>query len=401
MGRHIRKNIYCCLIVEEETNLWYRQLTNTLRQMDYEVFVPPKIGLRESWHLMGRQCWGKQHQSQLTERILNDVKTKQKKYGIDLFFCYLYPFQFKPDLFTELDKLGIPSLYFFCDNLTEKDVAAKYAPYATLNWVPEIDAVKQFQVSKSKYIYLPMAANPSENYPVDTEKISDLAFLGTSTPYRRDLLGKVLTAGLDLKIYGSGWRPGAGSYHALEQEKKTNDMFKVPRMAKWYSFMKFKRQGLSVFLKHGLSPKVRTKKYNSLGLEFEAALGEVVNKKPLSYDDYNRVFSFSAITTIINDSFDRYLKDSIIKYTKLKNFEAAIAGACLLTERTSDISELFEEGKEIMIFSTHEELIDKAKFLLKNESIRRRMRKAIYKRALSEHTWQHRFKKAFSEMKLI
>ena len=101
------------MIVEEETNLWHCQLTKTLRQMGCEVFVPPRIGLRESWGLMGRQCWGKGHRAQLTESILNDVKIKQKKNGIDVFLCYLYPFQFNPDLFTELTGMGDTESLFF------------------------------------------------------------------------------------------------------------------------------------------------------------------------------------------------------------------------------------------------------------------------------------------------
>ena len=208
-------------------------------------------------------------------------------------------------------------------------MASKYAPYATLNWVPEINAIGQFQASKSRYIYLPMAANPGENYPVNIEKTSaDLAFSGTPTPYRRHLLGKVLKTGMDLKIYGSGWRADAGSYHSLEKDKETNKIFQIPRMAKLYSYMKFKKQGLSDLLKFGLTPKIAEKEYKLLGLEYEGALQEVANRQALNYGDYNKVFSSSAVTIIINDSFDRYSKDSLIRYTKLKNFEAAMAGVC-------------------------------------------------------------------------
>ena len=72
----------------------------------------------------------------------------------------------------------------------------------------------------------------------------------------------------------------------------------------------------------------------------------------------------------------------------------------LLTETTPEMSDLFEEGKELMTFSSPEELIDKAGFLLKNRTVRMEMSNAVRRRALSEHTWEHRFKKVFNEMGL-
>jgi len=134
------------------------------------------------------------------------LRTKIKERKIDLFFCNMFPFQFTPELFKGLTGLGIPSVYFFCDNFAHKEVAEKFAPYATLNWVPEKNALEQFKASKSRFIYLPMAANPEICYPVDAQETVEISFLGTKNPYRRDLLGRVLNAGLNLKVYGRSGR---------------------------------------------------------------------------------------------------------------------------------------------------------------------------------------------------
>jgi len=45
-------------------------------------------------------------------------------------------------------------------------------------------------------------------------------------------------------------------------------------------------------------------------------------------------------------------------------------------------------------------LVEKAKYYLKNENEREKIRAAGLKRALAEHTWQHRFQFVFQKMGL-
>ena len=64
-------NIYVCLIVEEELNLWHRQFTDSLKQMEHQIFTPPaNTGLRKSWLLVQQDYWNNKHQEQLTFKIL-------------------------------------------------------------------------------------------------------------------------------------------------------------------------------------------------------------------------------------------------------------------------------------------------------------------------------------------
>jgi spore maturation protein CgeB len=56
--------------------------------------------------------------------------------------------------------------------------------------------------------------------------------------------------------------------------------------------------------------------------------------------------------------------------TNFRNFEIPAAGGFQLAERSKEVLELFEEDKEIVCFSSPEELYDKYKFYLKNETTR-------------------------------
>ena len=397
-------NIYACLIVEEQLNLWHRQLTETLREMEYQVFIPPaNIGLREYWIIKDMGYWNKKYQEKLTRKILDDVRSRHQHYGVDLFFCYLYPFQFQPNLFQELTQLGIPSLYFFCDNFANPEVASKYAPHCTLNWVPEINAIQQFEISKSNYIYLPMAANPKYNYPLKIQEAYDLSFFGTKNPYRRNILGSILAQGINLRLFGDGWYSSERNYHQLEIEEKQliKQLPKFGTQDKILRFLKYKQSALISFMKYGLKPRKKSGEYLNLGIEYDNLFQDVAYEYPLDFVKANEIYSLSSITIGINDQFNPYLQNSNVIYTKLRDFESTMAGACYLTQKTPDNTNFFEEGKEIMTYQSVEELIDKIKFLQKHDEIRNQLRNNAHQRALLEHTWTHRFKKAFAKLGLI
>ena len=397
-------NIYVCLIVEEELNLWHRQFTDSLKQMEHQIFTPPaNTGLRKSWLLVQQDYWNNKHQEQLTFKILEDVKQRHQDQGIDLFFCYLYPFQFEADLFKELTQLNIPSLYFFCDNFAHPNVALKYAPHCTLNWVPEIDATHQFEKSKSNFIYLPMAANPQYNYPLKVTETYDLTFFGTKNPYRCNILGQLLMENINLTVFGDGWFSSERSYHELEIEKQ-NTIEKLPQFGiqdRILRFLKYKKSGIIDLIKYGLTARKKRKEYSSLGIQYDHLLQNVAHKSPIDFMKANEIYSLSSITIGINDQFNPHLQNSMTIYTKLRDFEATMAGACYLTQKTPDNTNFFEEGKEIMTYTTLEELIDKIKFLQKHDQIRTQLRNNSRKRSLLEHTWSHRFKTAFAKLGLI
>lgn len=389
-----RLRIYCCLDVESEKDLWHHDFVDTLRKMEHEVLAMPRVGFAELWYRASNMLLKKQELERVTEDILDDVKRKHKQKGIDFLFCYLFPWQFTPRLFKELDKLSIPSVYFFCDNLFHNDVSKKYAPYATLNWVPEKNAIRQFQASKSRYIYLPMAANPEINYPVAVKETVDISFLGANKPYRRNLLGQVLKSGLNLKIYGARWYPGQDYYNSIME---IGESLKTGGIA---AYLKFKTNALMRLAKNGIAPALHSRWYARLGEEYEKELQAVACKKTLNRSEVNEIYSLSSVSIGISADFNPLSKERFEFYAKLRDFEATMAGACYLTQATPEGPELFEDGKEVMFYSTADELIDKARFLLKNEPFRKKLKCAARIRALSEHTWAHRFQRIFSELRL-
>ena len=80
---------------------------------------------------------------------------------------------------------------------------------------------------------------------------------------------------------------------------------------------------------------------------------------------------------------------------RLRDFEAPMCGAFYLVEHMRELADFFEEDKEMVFYRDARELVDKARFYLANDAPRERIALAGRRRALAEHTWQHRFRAAF------
>lgn len=74
----------------------------------------------------------------------------------------------------------------------------------------------------------------------------------------------------------------------------------------------------------------------------------------------------------------------------MRMFEATGVGACLLTEKTPNISELFDPDREVVTYSSTEECIEKVRFLSNNPQIRRDIAAAGQIRTLRDHTHEQR-----------
>ena len=86
--------------------------------------------------------------------------------------------------------------------------------------------------------------------------------------------------------------------------------------------------------------------------------------------------------------------------TNLRNFEIAAAMGFQLAERSDEVLRCFDEDTEIVCFSTVEELVDKCTFYLNNESPRRNIAMAGFRRVLrSDYTLSSRLKNIISKVR--
>lgn len=71
-------------------------------------------------------------------------------------------------------------------------------------------------------------------------------------------------------------------------------------------------------------------------------------------------------------------------------FEATGIGTCLLTDAGSNLAELFEPDREVVVYHSTEEAVEKLRWLLDHESERRAIADAGRRRALEQHSFGKR-----------
>jgi len=89
-------------------------------------------------------------------------------------------------------------------------------------------------------------------------------------------------------------------------------------------------------------------------------------------------------------ALNTHIDISPINASNMRLFEATGVGSCLLTDWKANLSELFEPDSEVVTYRDADECIEKAKYLLAHESERRSIAAAGQKRALRDHTFEHR-----------
>jgi spore maturation protein CgeB len=74
----------------------------------------------------------------------------------------------------------------------------------------------------------------------------------------------------------------------------------------------------------------------------------------------------------------------------MRVFELAAVGTPQLSDAKADIARHFTPDREIVLYRSAVELVDRARALLADDALRRRLAAAARERAVREHTWRHR-----------
>ena len=116
---------------------------------------------------------------------------------IHLFVGYFYPEQVEEAAIRELQRMGIPCVNFFCDNVREfLKPPAEYSAFA-LHWVPEFEALPMYRAAGLPHVHAAMPCWISDELRnasrIETEPAT---FIGSPDVLRRNLLGQAL----------AGWR---------------------------------------------------------------------------------------------------------------------------------------------------------------------------------------------------
>ena len=93
------------------------------------------------------------------------------------------------------------------------------------------------------------------------------------------------------------------------------------------------------------------------------------------------------------NSYKIHFNCNISNDINYRTFETTGAGTLLLTNYTKSLEKLFDINNEIVVYRNYQELDEKVKYYLQNESERVKIQNAGFERSKKDHTYFERAKK--------
>lgn len=350
---------------------WADYFRNAFREAGHECMEAPTCDWAEG--LVAPE--GKelaQWQEATWSRTVDFLRQEHSRRPIDFFLGYLFPRQVLPSAVREIRALGIPCVNFFCDNVREfRQIPDSYRDF-DLHWVPEHAALAIYEKAGLRFLHAPMACwvAPAQRQPVEQETLP-VTFIGTRDELRAGLFAEAISLGLEVDLRGPGWE--AVVEPALPAPPRARDPLELARRQ-----LAFARQ-------HGwpaLLRKLKGKPNARIEFDFSRQV-----KPPVTGEAYLRSSREAMVCLGVNRyPSPRHAAGELHTYSRLRDVEAPMTGACYLTEWTEGLDDMYDLGQEIETYRTAEELVAKARALAADPARRKRMRLAAQRRALTDHS---------------
>lgn len=300
-----------------------------------------------------------EHRPRLEAELIKQVEAAHKKEKIDLFFSYFYSAVCRPEVIRYIRSLGICTANWYCNASYQFHLIKELAPAYDYCFVPEKFRIEDYRRVGANPLYVQEAANPTFYYPHNIHRDHAITFVGQCYGDRPAIIRKLLSHGLDVRVYGPGWkRPSTRS------------------PLRWAR----RKLGLA-------APSDRP------------VVPDQIAGRPLSDQELVAMYSRSKISLGFSSCGETHQGERIVQI-RLRDFEAPMSGAFYMVEHFDELAEFFELGREIVTYQGIEDLAEKCKYYLSHPEERETIRHAGRLRALADHTWQKRFSDAFHRMGL-
>jgi spore maturation protein CgeB len=225
--------------------------------------------------------------------------------------------------------------------------------------------LKAYESLGKQVVYVPLGFDEKSHRPLSpgnstaAERFSsDISFLGGWEPRREKLLTAIAGLGGRLKIWGQAWS------HLIDGAWGIRRAYRLRILAG--------EDPYTLRRNEALAPSI---------------CGEEV---------YGSEYAWALSGASIGVGFLRHVCPD--QHTT-RTFEIPACGSMLLADRTDEHAEFFQEGSEAEFFASPEELVDKARFYLGNDSALRRVAKQGYERCFtSGYSYHHRVAEVLAQL---
>jgi len=315
--------------------------------------------------------------TEANEKLSSYINCSTKKF--DLFMTCVDSDTIFKSTVEDIRKMGLPTMLICFDNLHAPYMHKMIASSFDLVWLTSFETRWLFEKWGCENIVVqPYAANPFKFQPVWNKTIPSVCFIGTPYGGRINKINLLTDSDIQCNIYANDIETASSSKFEI---KHYNNLLEDT-----INLLKF-RIGRKVLL--GLL-KNRIFDEKSI-LHFNSSLR--VNSS-VSFEEMQQLYSNHSLSLNITELRNTYVLKRPIHKLHLRTFEIPMCGGVEIASHTEELATYFEDGKEIILYKSDEELLSKARFYLdsKNENSCLKIKESARKRAESDHTWLNRFK---------
>lgn len=322
----------------------------------YDSLVKMNSGEHDIIYFPFDEIMSEKGRNEMNRELLEKVYKEKPQ----LCFFSLYTDEIKKATIKEInEKSGAVTFNWFADDHWRFESFSKYwAPF--FHFVSTTDSQAPENYRKMGYknvIKTQWACNHFLYKPIDVQKKYDTTFVGQSHGNRKQIIKKVRNNNISIYCWGSGWEEGR-----ISQEE----------MIKLFSESK-------INLNLTASSGIWNLKTLFRGLALRRSDGTIV------FDSFGKWFNNLL-------ALGSYRREQI----KGRTFEIPGCRGFLLTGNANNLGNYYEDGKEIVIFNSTDDLIDKIQYYLTHDNEREKIARAGYERTMKEHTYEKRFNSIFN-----
>ena len=384
--------------------LWSANFYPALRGLGHEL-VESQVDLAPASRFMdvpGEFTTGELAlRGRLTEQLLAELPAAHRQRPIELFLSYFYNAHFDSSAFDQIRALGIPTINFYCNSIHQFPNVAEIAANVDVSWHAERDARLSYLHVGANPVWVQMAADPRAYHPVEIRKQPIACFVGQNYADRASWLAALIGAGIPIELYGPGWdRPHAGTVDAAAEPEGEYLGRPQPAPGSAAGYSKAIRE---IIARDGVVQAARRIATRIASRQSQGQYADLLARHArgaIPFGQMLEVFGRSEVCLNFSNVWLNGPGSQLVAHVRLRDFEAPMCRTCYLTGHTDEITEFYDVGREIDTYRTPEELIEKTRFYFAHPDAAERLREAGYRRAVSSHTWTHRFTELFAKTQL-
>jgi spore maturation protein CgeB len=349
-----------------------------------------------------------EHRPRAEAALLEQLEVAHREAPVDLLFSYFYSVCARPETIRSIRAMGIRTMNWYCNGSYQFNLVEEIAPAYDWCLVPEAFRMDDYRRVGANPIYCQEAANPQIYHPVQIERDLDVVFVGARYGERPAYIRRLVDAGVPVRVFGPGWQQAArpapvASHQPMRADpgsrpgRRLIDRFRgllspagVRRLAR-----RARRAVGSGQTAVSRPPAALAQHAAASLVKNGVSLPPEVCGPSLSDDEMVAMYSRAKVSLGFSSVGATHEGPERIVQVRLRDFEAPMSGAFYLVEDVPELAQFFEIGSEIACYSGPDDLVEKCRYYLANESERERIRVAGHARALRDHTWQRRLRDVF------